>query len=841
MKTPLIKPDFNAFYFFHLVKVSLLPIFISCVSIGLLVVTGEPFMVLVTGGVLLFSILIVGVEAIFRYIQYRKEEYQLTSESIIARSGSLFYDRETELKLKNITDIERIYPFVESNIFGTAKIKIESAGSTTTEVFLKSVKEADLITQKLEESMVKAGFNLSTEELIYQAKPSLISVIIESITFTISAIFTIVFGIFYFVAEIDDLFTFLSNILSNTGVLLAICAITLPIYVTVIVLRLLDMSQRVYSVFDGVIRYEEGFLTKHYAVIPVQNLADAEVRQDFVRRIFGIANVILSTRGAANEVKFSNIPDAAALEASIDETIARQRHQAPSPHKLSDEHQKKGTKSSSLSTETQTTKRKQVRKFSDFATSYKINLTFILVSPLVGILFLTGLLVIIGGAIALFTGELINLIAFGGIILGIVVSTLFGLAIGYVVQIIRYIATTYEIRESSIFERFSFLNRYSREFTLDKITAIKVSRGLVQRIFNVCTIEFYSIGSNHHIAFRDISYIPEDILELRRKLDIQDIDQNTELILKPNFTLTNWILASLPSIIVSILVAAAMGAIILTSGPTATLIYIGILIFGLASFALVLTIHYWYQRTVSLRVTSDYLVFEGGIFTLIEHFAALEYVKNTTAVKFPGVDTGIVTFDVAGEVYNQTQQQQQAQWQVNQTGNQAGNISINHNKITVNYIDNVYQEVDKVDQKIADEEGMNAGAKDFDTELASAKPSLTQAGLTTAFVSLLSVVGIPFLILTLPLVLWYESTKHYSVSKFRLNFVRGIVYERRTTIVAAQIDHLEINRNFMNQIFGTGNIQINTEGSKGVEMNIANTPSYKQFYEQVKKTYNTED
>lgn len=825
MKNLILKPDFKAYFWAHMLKSAIVPFIPAFIALVGAVVAGPAAFLVALAVFIGFMFLYLGVIAFFRYIQYQKESYEITADSIIAHAGSLFYEKETELSIKNITDIERIYPFIETNLFGTGKIKIESAGSTTTEVLLQSLDDAETVTKELELRMEKKGFNLSTEELVYQAKPSMIGVAIETVTFTFSALFSIFFFGIYIFSEAELSFDVISAIFSNPVLLCVIAAIVLPIYLVVIALKAMDMKDRIYSVYDGLIRYEEGFLTKHYAIIPTQNLADAAVRQDFIRRIFGIANVILSTRGTANDIKFSNIPDATALEESIDKTIALQKK-----HKAAQ-------KDKTVASEHSGTHQKRIKDFGGFAKSYKVDLKFLLLSPLLGILVFAAVLAPIILIIGLAANELplvlgISALGFGLLVLFIVAGTGIG-------QVIRYMATSYEIREDSIFEKFSFLSRYTKEFTLDKITAVKVTRGLTQRIFGVCTIEFFSIGSAQNIVFRDIKYSAADVKEIKGKLEVKEDAKSTQLEISPNFNLLSWSLASIPSLMVSTFILLAAGLMALAIGDFAITLYaIFLATIGLM-FGIILGLHYLYQKSVSLVVTDDFLIFKGGIFTLIEHFADLDFVKNTTSKKFPGINQGIISFDVAGEVYVMGSQENKSQvaWTNTKAGQQNTPQLGNHNRITINYVDEVFEKADVVDELIAKIEGVKLDEPHIKDELAAASPSVIQAATGTLLVSLISFIGIPFLPITLPLAIWYESSKKYAVSSFRILFQRGIIYTYRTTIVAAQIDHIESSQNFVNQIFGTGNIEINTEGSTGVEMNIANIPAHKEFYSQVKDSY----
>jgi membrane protein YdbS with pleckstrin-like domain len=89
----------------------------------------------------------------------------------------------------------------------------------------------------------------------------------------------------------------------------------------------LDLSRRKYEVFTDSIYYSEGFLTKNYSFIPMENISDTENEQSFLSKVLGLHDFVISSQGANNKVLFKNMLGGQKMMESIkylkDKTIMR--------------------------------------------------------------------------------------------------------------------------------------------------------------------------------------------------------------------------------------------------------------------------------------------------------------------------------------------------------------------------------------------------------------------------------------------------------------------------------------------------------------------------------------
>ena len=71
-------------------------------------------------------------------------------------------------------------------------------------------------------------------------------------------------------------------------------------------------------------------------------------------------------------------------------------------------------------------------------------------------------------------------------------------------MIIKMNVTRYLVKPNSMEERYDFISSKHKEFTNDKITGIIFKENFVDKWFNTCSINFWSIGSDESIKFSNI-------------------------------------------------------------------------------------------------------------------------------------------------------------------------------------------------------------------------------------------------------------------------------------------------------------------------------------------------
>ena len=279
-----------------------------------------------------FFALFFGLVVLSAFVSYRKEQYELHPTHIRCHRGGLASDQTTELDIRNITQVKIRLPWISHRLFGIGHVLVESAGTAHPAVF-RFIKNPEAIYAELHQLMKQNGYSLEEKELLHEERPALIGAVLESIGAIVAAPF-VIGGIALQFFDLDtaeevgeNFDSWITNPWVIPGLFLAIA-----ISLFVLAVRFLDLRRRTYRVFDDVVIYEEGFLTRDNAFIPYENIADAETNRTLIDQIFQLYDVHISCQGSNSQVKFRRLRRGPELSAVIDDLGVRAREKSKSSH-----------------------------------------------------------------------------------------------------------------------------------------------------------------------------------------------------------------------------------------------------------------------------------------------------------------------------------------------------------------------------------------------------------------------------------------------------------------------------------------------------------------------------
>ncbi len=776
-----------------------------------------------------FTLAFVLIDLIIYYslkVQYRKEKYIFLADKIIHKGGGIFSDYQTELIVKNITHVTMKLLFIENSLFKTGHLNIESAGTGLTEVYLRGIDNPKKYYEYVEKLMKYNGFKLNKSKLIQREHPSSVGIFFEIFGLFVGAL---VFCAASFFMMASMFLVYNENVILLTPVFLLISGILLIF----LIVHYLDLKKRVYDVYSDTISYKEGFLTKNYSFIPLENLSDASVNQTFFEQIFGLYDVKISCQGSKQEILFHNIANGIEMEANIDKLIQK----TVSISKITQIKDKviKGYKS---------TKPLNVDK--EFIAELKMNgkRTFF---PL---LFLIPLLIIL--IPITFVWAKVWFFAFYIVIAGV---------IGIIGLAIKVSVTKYNVKPKSMYQEYSFFNVRKKEFSNDKIMAVIFKESFIDKWFNTCSINFWSIGSAEDINFQNIKKKKGLYESILAKSGIGD----QEIIYKmnPRFSFLELLKASIAFSVIS--VALIIASVVLTMFSL-WFVFIGV---GVLFLYFIYTVYgYAYYKRSKMIFYKDYVYFQKGIFFKEFYYVLYDNIKDITTTKYPFSKRGSITFNIAGEHHVGQARGRGKQQQ----------ISIS-NSFRIDFIEDLDNKDELIDMIFF--KRPNASQVDYiegNIEKYSPKPILkTKQDLGNSFV--LAVIPLIFVfalisvmfwasannpeaeeffarqvlfisfsmliswalgicaVLIVILIVWSVKVRSYSVQPYRVLAKSGIVYKKQTSIVFNKIDHISSSQGFLNKIFGNGNIKVNTTGSPKPELEIHNVKRFREFYDVLKKFY----
>jgi membrane protein YdbS with pleckstrin-like domain len=771
--------------------------------------------------VLVFPAAFIALSALLYYsltIRYRKEAYFIQPGRIIVKAGGIVHDRETELVIRNVTHVKLVRPWLEYRLFGTGRIIIELAGSAIAEAVVKSVDDPEGFYSRVMEIMKENGFGLNKKELVQKEKPSMVGVFFQTLGLVFIAAFFLLFSgagwVVVLLVEWNPLFG--AAAVLTAGLLLLVF----------LGIRFMDLLMRQYFIYDDTIVYSEGFLTKVDAFIPIENLADSEVTQTLVDKIFGLYHVKVSCQGAAHEIFFYNIRKGPLMEKNIDALINQTSSLV-------------GTGKKEASKEVKETKLAPGKTLpmnveKEFSADYKMDMvrSFAPIGLGAAVLFMAGIVLSFFSPAFIFMAFLVLFFAF----------------IGAVATAIRVSCTDYSIKGQGMKEKFDFLNRLEVEFSNDKITGVIFRKNFIDEWFNTFSINFWSIGAARDINFSNIN----EQAGLREKVLAKFGITGKEAPIytqESRFGYIELVKAHIGFAVVLVAVLAGM----LAYAPAVPVLYLvlGVVLAGLALYMVYLPFLF---RTSKICFYKHYVHFQFGIFFKSHYYALYDNVKDITTVRYPFSSLGLISFNVAGEA---VVGQQQAR------GGQNRGALVSHHFV-MHFVPRIQEKDELIDlvfykRPPAEELAkIEANLQAYTAKnLAFSKPmaanSLFWPGILLGIASVVLiglaapgpleaiavvVAGVLFLdVFILGWIFWSVKVTSYAIQPYRVLAKSGILYKRQTSIVFTKIDHLKSFEGLTNKIFRNGSIVVHTTGSSRPEIVIYNIPNYRKFYSTLEKYY----
>lgn len=783
--TNIFKPNKNSFVYYISSKLFLILIILAIITTSLTFNYNPLIGIISIIGALIGS----AIFLLYRQVRYSKEEYEFLNNKIIVRGGGFVSDFEREIKIKNITQVKLNLPFFQTKIMKTGNIFVEAAGSSNTVAHLSNLDNSKEYFSIIQELMKKNGFTLSKKNLIQKEKPHIVAVFLEVFQ---NAIATVIAATFFILTVLIDLINILDTPLT---VLLWVLGLVFAGLLTRFVFQFMNLKKKTYYLYEDTAYYEDGFFTENYSYIPIENLSDSELTQNFISRILGLYDLRISSQGGGNEILFYNIKNGKKFEDNLDELINKTKtlvgKEKPS---------KKETKS---------IKSNKTTKESSYTSEFKMNMKRVTASFLIWLAgTVIGFLIIITIGSLLLGQERIGYILSGSIfIIGIILISLIA---GLVFQIVEAVFTTYKVNRKSFEKNYEFLNTSNIEFSSEKVTSIMTRENPIDKALNTHTIVIYSIGSKQPIEYKHISKEENALKGVIGKFGLKK--EKPKHSLKPNYSFVSLLKSNLGYSIIS--------ALLIIISFIASYYYIYSLYIPATVLVLYSLIHFYkkeYYKKAELDYYKEHVEFKEGLIVKDHHFVLYENIKDVVSTRYPFSNKGSLNINAAGEIIQD--QQNKIPFKVG---------------FTAHYIEGSLRIHDDLDETLHHK---NSSEKYDSSMLIQATPSIANP-LTKVFV--LSVIFFPFILLlpiTIPVTIIKTKRKSYSLEGCRAVRTQGVLYRKKKTVLYAKIDHISSGKGLLNKIYNNGNLSIFTTGSSSPELIMYNFSKYKNFYKKLEGLY----
>ncbi len=822
-----LKPNKTAFVYWRVFKGMIGGIIGLVIASIIVTLFFSPFALLAIGVFVVIFLAKTIIDFISFTVQYKKTRYLFFENKIIAKTGGILSERETEMVIRNITHVTLIKPFIENKLFKTAHILVELAGSANVEGMLISIDKPDELYQGILEIMQANGFSLKKTNLVQKEKPSKIGVLFE----VAGMFFGLLFAFIYVGPVLISLLASVSGILGLV-VLLAVLALAGLGVIIFAAIKYLELAKRTYYIYDDAILYNEGFLTKVDSFIPIENLADSEITQTLIDKIFGLYDVKISCQGATHEILFKNMKNGAQMEKNIDGLIAKSKSLVGTGRKVATVTGEVAEKKIAPG------KAMAVNVDESFTATFKMDFMKT---------------VVFGGGLGILIGLLFAIPTFGMSLLAAIFAP-----IGAYIMVH---ATTYQVKPKSMEQKFDFLNKRNVEFTNDKITGVLVKRDFIDSFFNTMSIQFWSIGATHNINFSNIKRTPELAANVLGKFGMTEKEPIYSVGSK--FGIIAMLKSQLfvPLLAIVGLLAAGIIMLVLPGLGFFGIISIIIAIIILIGYSILAIYSYLFYKTTKLEIYKNYVHYQEGIINKKYYYSLYDKIKDITTIQIPFSNLGTIVFNVAGETIIATGKGVGIQAMPGSgTKPQAMQGMLTSHHFKINFIRGIQTKDDLIDMifhkrlTASQIKSMEANIKESDSEnLAIAKPAVANKLLlpiiimivvNAIIVSFLLAISplaiIPLLaidLLILAFIILGVLVKSYSIQPYRVVAKSGILFKTQTSIIFGKIDHLRSSQGPLNKLFRNGNITVHTTGSSKPEITIQNIPAYREFYKNLEKYY----
>jgi uncharacterized membrane protein YdbT with pleckstrin-like domain len=719
-------------------------------------------------------------------VAYRKEVYEFRGTQIRSTRGGLFSTEITDLEISNITHIKLHLPWLRWRFFGVGSVRIESAGSSSSEITLRLIEGPEEARDRIRELMRLHGFSLTREELLHEESPAPAGVALDCLSLAFSAIFA---GGF-FVGEI-----FLEKGLKSAslgeipewalaGGLAVLCAVLIRL-----VLHWFDLSRRTYRVYTDCVEYEEGFLTRTNSFLPVENIADSSTSRSLVDLILGLYSVSISCQGSGSAIHFRRLKGGEQLSTIIDNLVSAQAAAPPPASAPSPVEEPTSPVEGAERLAPSREENDSVPEESVWTAELSMDLRRTLV-PL--LLFLPAFPV---------------------------------WALMTVGALIRTQTVRYSVRANSVRWSAKFLSVKQREFSYDKVTGVVVLQNPWDILFSTATVRLWSIGSGHPL---DLKHVPTADLDLEALLAQTGIPRSTSCVAVPsNLSLRAWVLGRSPLLFTAGLFAIVLAALSITIH--------GAFLLGLFPLLFVVSLgllrdYLWCSRQF-LGLHPHHLEAKTGIIMRRHTHIAFEDIKKVTSIQIPGCDTGWVQVFAAGE--NLGTDATQNGMAVNVSGHMAGAASYG---VTLRFLGEIERKRVSLDALITGHDDTTSPSVGSET-LRESKPDAANS-LIVVFLG--SVILFPLLLL-LPLTLSWTllsvRRRRYRIERDRVVAESGVFFRKHQSVLWSRIDSLKSNKGVLNTLLGNGSVTLLTAGSSHPDLVLSALPDCDEFYRELLQEY----
>ena len=726
------------------------------------------------------------VHAIWAQFACRRTRYELHEDHLLHHKQRVLFRATTQLPFKHITQVTLELPGIQYQIFRGGTLVVHEAGRSAQSLSLRCIAEPERIFAKLQSRLIAQGHGAHRRELIQEEGPPWGGVLLEVaealtgwILILLAAVaLPVIFYLEGDYASVDEaLGLFSQEVFWSVGIALGIFLAAMMVSTLVI---LVDKKTRTMRLWDDAVELEQGWIHRRRQIAAVTKISDIHRKGSVFQRYLGLRDLQVSPKGLTGTIVLRSMANFRPFQERLETILSGADGEPDEP--LTEQAAPAPADDTSVSDGAKTPRWREEFRVVPLR---QILASLMATLPVLTVLGAVSLLMIL----AISETSLSSLIvSIGGPLLA-ALSALLVVAAPGLHALYTCRALTYSLEPEKVCATWNFLSEKSVEFSVDKLTAIRVRRDLFDRLLGTVSVTFDSIGEFQPIRLRHLPDTPA-VEELIRRYTGGMLGEPEE-IYRPMVSVAGLLIGRLLQLfwlsllaIAGAVIAVAMGAILpLILGVSA------FLFFTVAALA----VDWLAQRRSRLELHHDHLRAHRGWLVRDEIWVPYHQARVVRVVHYPLIDRGRLIV-------------------------QAG-----HGGCSMDHLSNLEQLQDSLDGRLYQWPLKDRRETDeIDTdEIATWQPERANALLVAFLVTVFSCVGLPLLALAPLYLLWnraYYARASSTLEADRLIVRRGLIWPSRSTMLLNRIDQVVVARTPVEYLFNNGHVVAYAVGGGSLSM-----------------------
>jgi len=241
-----------------------------------------------------FLSIVVGYKA-WLWKTHGREAYFIQDDRVTVKKG----DKRITLPLNKVRGVKRVYTVVETGLFSTGTVELESIDGEQT-LKLRNLESPEDVATIIEQNMTDAGVPVTKKDVVHEDIPA--------------APFykTRIYGMLLAVTTITVFFTGLimrdpSRTVEPLGFVISMVGLFIFLLTVWLIPDYFERSRRTYTLYEDAIEYKKGYFKKEDITYPLHHVESVELGLSVSTDRYGYGMILLNIRGEDKTIDIEGV------------------------------------------------------------------------------------------------------------------------------------------------------------------------------------------------------------------------------------------------------------------------------------------------------------------------------------------------------------------------------------------------------------------------------------------------------------------------------------------------------------------------------------------------------